>query len=148
MIADLVEIHSLPAEERFKITPLNREIFGQEQLIAHKDPQNMLILTANYEKKIIGFKIGYAHSSTEFYSAKGCVDKKFRRMGIARKLLWRMILEAKSAQFETFLFDTFPDIYPGMYEMGLQEGFEEVFRNWNSDFNAEQIRLKKSLNTL
>lgn len=145
LIADQVEINSLPGDKRFKLDTLNREIFGQRQLIVHKNPQNLLIHTATYKEQIIGFKIGYAYSTTEFYSAKGCVDQKFRRLGIARKLLWRMILESKKAHFKVFLFDTFPDIYPGMYEMGVQEGFEEKFRRWNPNFNAEQVRLKKSL---
>ncbi|TMO73108.1 N-acetyltransferase [Pseudoalteromonas sp. S3785] len=46
-----------------------------------------LILVAYHENELVGFKIGYEQSTTQFYSWLGGVHHKSRRRGIAKKLL-------------------------------------------------------------
>lgn len=46
-----------------------------------------LILVAYLEDTLVGFKIGYEQSTTQFYSWLGGVHLKYRRLGIAKKLL-------------------------------------------------------------
>lgn len=46
-----------------------------------------LILVAYHKGTLVGFKIGYEQSSTQFYSWLGGVHFKYRRLGIAKKLL-------------------------------------------------------------
>lgn len=144
-IPDQLHISELNTEQIYMLSNLNRLIFNQEQIIAKIDARDIIILAAIFNNEIIGFKVGYALSETEFYSAKGCTHPRFRRLGIARKLLWRMILLAQKKKFEWFIFDTFPERYPGMYELGIKEGFTELFRTWNSNYEAEQIRMRKNI---
>ena len=42
---------------------------------------------AYLEDTLVGFKIGYEQSTTQFYSWLGGVHFKYRRLGIAKKLL-------------------------------------------------------------
>ncbi|TMO80441.1 N-acetyltransferase [Pseudoalteromonas sp. S3776] len=46
-----------------------------------------LILVAYHENELVGFKIGYEQSNSQFYSWLGGVHHKYRRRGIAKKLL-------------------------------------------------------------
>ena len=46
-----------------------------------------LILVAHKEDTLVGFKIGYELSNTQFYSWLGGVHFNYRRLGVAKKLL-------------------------------------------------------------
>ncbi|MEI8642381.1 hypothetical protein P4S68_20615 [Pseudoalteromonas sp. Hal099] len=47
-----------------------------------------LILVAYLEDTLVGFKIGYEQSTTQFYSWLGGVHFKYRRLGIAKSYLF------------------------------------------------------------
>lgn len=144
-LLDRIDIKEIPREELYLLSRLNREIFEHEYFIRMKHPKDLLILSAWLGGELVGFKIGYAHSNTRFYSAKGCTHPDFRRIGIARKLLWRMIVETTRKGYKDLVFDTFPELFSGMYELGISAGFAVLERKHNASFKAEQVRLIKKL---
>lgn len=132
----------LEAQDIFR---LNEEIFKESKLISHYDHVNMVLLIAYYNLIPVGFKVGYELDKTHYYSAKGGVLSKFRRQEIGTQLLYKMKLFARLFGYTYFTFDTFPSLYPGMYELGKKEGFKEVLREWSQTMQAEKVRLEIEL---
>ena len=57
-------------------TEITEKLFGNSSLI----------LIAEFDKQLVGFKVGFAINATDFYSWIGGVVPKFRNRGIANKL--------------------------------------------------------------
>lgn len=144
-LLDRLSIRRLDRSELKVLYPLNSRIFNEERLINSLDHHLMISLVAELNGIPVGFKVGYKVNSRLFYSAKGGVDPGYRKMGIARALLYRMLLEAARDNFELFYYDTFPNLYPGMYHLGLREGFHIEFIQWNHRYKDYQVRLQKSI---
>lgn len=132
----------LEAQDIFR---LNEEIFNETKLISHYDHTNLVFLIAYFNQIPVGFKVGYELNKTRFYSAKGGVLPKFRRQEIGTQLLYKMKLFARLLGYSFFCYDTFPSLYPGMFELGKKEGFKEVLREWNESLQAEKVRMETEL---
>jgi predicted GNAT superfamily acetyltransferase len=71
------------------ILELHKDIFGTSDDLINKmtsKPQ-LLVITALYRKKVIGYKIGYAIDNNKFYSWLGGVETNFRKYGVASRLM-------------------------------------------------------------
>ncbi len=60
---------------------------SEQSLAQRLDGKRHLILVAEQQGQILGFKIGYELDSKTFYSWFGGVSPKARNMGLAKKLL-------------------------------------------------------------
>ena len=60
--------------ERFdEIRALNETVFGESRVIYRLDRDDLTILLARWQGRLVGFKVGYGESRGTFYSAKGGV---------------------------------------------------------------------------
>lgn len=128
-----------------KVMMLNREIFGEERLINSLDHDYLLILIAERDDIPIGFKIGYGLGAGVFYSAKGGVLQKWRRLGLGRMMLHEMERIVLAEGYNELRYHTFPTRWPGMLSLGRSEGYEILEAAWNSVYRDYQILLFKKL---
>ena len=124
------------------IRELNMAIFNEERVINTFDRRDLLMLIAYVRGVSVGFKIGYQHSNSVFYSAKGGVLESFRRQGIARVLLEEMVQQVRRMGYRRFIYDTFPNKNPGMTILGLNEGFKVVKADFNSVYKDYRLQLE------
>nr|BCX00329.1 MAG: N-acetyltransferase GCN5 [Bacteroidota bacterium] len=127
------------------IARLNWTIFGERRIINRFDRPDLCMLLARVEGQPVGFKIGYGESREVFYSAKGGVLEAYRRQGIARAMLYRMMEEARRRGYRVFAYDSFPNRYPAMVILGLVEGFRVVDVRWHPDFQDFKMRFERAL---
>jgi GNAT superfamily N-acetyltransferase len=140
-----VTIKRLSLLEAEPVFWLNEQIFNETRLINHFEHSDLVILVAYSDGMPIGFKVGYALSRTEFYSAKGGVLKKYRRLGVASTLLSKMIFYARLLSYTSLVFDTYPERDLGMYLLGKKNEFEEIEKEWSAKMKAIRVRLEKKL---
>jgi len=89
---------------------------------ARLNNKKALILVAYYEGELAGFKIGYAQSSTQFYSWLGGVHAQYRRLGIAKKLLFEQERWA-AEQGYTLMHVKSMNRFPQMLTMLITNGY-------------------------
>lgn len=79
-----------------EIESLSASVFGgngdSEGDWRFKHMPDFSLFEARAENRLVGFKIGYAHTKTRYYSWLGAVNVTFRRNGIARELMIRQHL--------------------------------------------------------
>ena len=83
------------------------------------------VIEARVGEQLIGFKLGYAHTPTRYYSWLGGVDPAYRRQGIAGELMNRQhawLLEAGYQRVETGA----RQHNAAMAELNLTSGFKVV----------------------
>ncbi|TNE72499.1 N-acetyltransferase [bacterium] len=136
-----IRIVKLPLLEAQSIFRMNTLIFGEERLINHFEHDDIRLYEARVNGIGVGFKMGYALSSKEYYSAKGGVLEAFRRKGIAEKLTFNMIMDCKKSGYKVLSFDTLPDLYPGMMELGKKLGFVQVSSDYDDRYKSRKIRM-------
>ena len=122
------------------IRRLNVAIFDDEHVINTFDRDDILLLVAWSGETPAGFKLGYRLDAETFYSAKGGVREPYRRNGIARALLYAMLVVARARGYERFVYDTFPNKHPGMTVMGLDEGFTVVRAGYSPRYQDYRLR--------
>lgn len=144
-IDSMVEIVKVDRSQLDVIFNLNVAIFGEERIINTLDRDDLLILLARVEEKPVGFKIGYKENRFVFYSAKGGVLAEYRRMGLARLMLDRMLDYVREKGYTRFAFDTFPNRHPGMTILALKEGFRVVKADFNPAYKDYRLRFEKKL---
>lgn len=127
------------------IARMNETIFAEERIINTFDRDDLLMLIALYDGEPVGFKIGYRENRFVFYSAKGGVMEEYRKLGIARAMLYAMIDQAQLMGYRRFAYDTFPNMHAGMTIMGLREGFRVVRADFNHAYNDFRLRFEKKL---
>nr|WP_257391553.1 GNAT family N-acetyltransferase [Cytobacillus gottheilii] len=71
------------------IIELHKVIFGCDDDLINKmaNKPKLLFVTAMLDMKVVGYKIGYEHDATTFYSWLGGVDPNYRNSGIASALM-------------------------------------------------------------
>lgn len=138
-------ITRLPREQLHKLEALNYELFRERRIINRTDHKTLIILIAQLHDIPVGFKIGYGRKNKEFYSAKGGVLPGFRRKKLASTMLDVMMRLAAEQQFNTFTYDTFPNMHKGMTLLGLQRDFEVVDAKYNARYSDYQLTLQKNL---
>ena len=116
-IEELVRVHNLIPEfiHKTEIEELNKRL----------NVKSALILLAEVEDKVVGFKAGYATSKKVFYSWIGGVLPKYRRKGIAEKLLLEMEKILKKKRYKTLTYKTRNKYYPMIF-FGAKNGFSIV----------------------
>ncbi len=140
-----VKLIELPKEQLHKLDALNFELFRERRII-NRTSHSFLVVLAVFAGDIpVGFKIGYGRKEREFYSAKGGVLPDFRRRGFAESMLIRMMDLAADAGYNTFTYDTFPNMNRGMLILGLNHGFEVSYAGYNTRYSDYQITLTKKL---
>ncbi|MEX0684416.1 MAG: GNAT family N-acetyltransferase [Balneolales bacterium] len=144
-ILDKIYLQSIPLSAIEVIKYVNKILFEEDRIINDYNQKDLIILAAYINEVVVGFKIGYGTEDGEYYSAKSGVLPQFRRRGVATKLLYRMILEAKKKGYKKLVFDTFPERFPGMLDLGLKEGFKPDKAEWNSIYNDYKLRMKLDL---
>ncbi|WP_022835432.1 GNAT family N-acetyltransferase [Salisaeta longa] len=127
------------------IRSLNELIFDTSNVIRTFDREGLLLLLALMNDEPVGFKVGYALSEQRFYSAKGGVHPDRRRCGIARAMLRTMLEITAQRGYQTFVYDTFPNMHPGMTVLGLAEGFEVIGAGWSPQYEDYRIRFATAL---
>lgn len=141
------ELHQAPlAEQQIQaIADLCQRVFS--------DPVNDLawrlarmpeltLASANAGEQLVGFKIGYAHSRTRYYSWLGAVHPDWRRQGIAERLSGMQHAWARAAGFTSVETATDQD-NQAMLMANLQWGF--VICGVKQQPARTQISLTKSL---
>jgi GNAT superfamily N-acetyltransferase len=127
------------------VKDLNATIFREDRVINTFEREDLMILLALVDDVPAGFKIGYRENRFTYYSAKGGVLPKFRRQGLARKMLYYMMAEARLRGYVRFAFDTFPNRDRGMTVLGLNEGFRVVKSDFNKTYKDWRLRFEKAL---
>ena len=82
--------NSMPDVERLKgIVALHYEIFGTADELINKmtSKPRLVVVTAMEGNQVIGYKMGYELDTYTFYSWLGGVRIKYRKYGIASKLM-------------------------------------------------------------
>ena len=103
-----------------------------------------LCLACALDDKVVGFKLGYAISGTEFYSWIGGVDPAYRGRGIARRLLERQESWASSEGFQYVSVKSM-NRFPAMMQMLLSAGYLiDGFTAGDSD-QTHKIHFRKAL---
>ena len=102
-----------------------------------------LILVAEEDEKLVGFKVGYERDGS-FYSWMGGVLPDYRRLGIAQKLADTQEKWAKSQGYTTILFKT-RNHHKGMLIFALKNGFNIVGFKERESIDVHRILLQKSL---
>ena len=132
--------------DRFEtIQRLNEAIFGEARVINSLDRPDLTMYLSPVSGRPAGFKVGYGESPSVFYSAKGGVLPPFRRRGLAKKMLDRMMADVAAMGYLRFAFDTFPNRHPGMTVMALAEGFIVTAAGYNAAYRDYRIRFEKDL---
>ena len=142
---DALRIEAVGFSELEVISQLNKTIFEEDRIINTFDRADLLMLVAYLRDTPVGFKIGYKHALHTFYSAKGGVLTKYRRRGIARKLLYVMIERARGMGYQHFMYDTFPNKHPGMAILGFQEGFRLAKADYNAVYKDYRLQFSKDI---
>lgn len=140
-----LRIERVPVQRYPEIQALNEVVFGERRVIFRLDRADLLLLLAWLDGERVGYKVGYAEDGATFYSAKGGVLAPYRRRGIARALLHRMMDEARRLGYERLAYDTFPNKHGGMTVLGLAEGFAVTAAGYNAAYKDYRIRFEKAL---
>jgi GNAT superfamily N-acetyltransferase len=140
-----LHIERVPMARYREVQRLNEAVFGDTRVIFRLDRTDLVLLLAHFGGRAIGYKVGYAEDEATFYSAKGGVLDGYRRRGIARALLHRMMEEARALGYRRFAFDTFPNKHAGMTVLGLAEGFAVTAAGYNAAYKDYRIRFEKAL---
>lgn len=147
--ADAVAAHAsvIEIDDSFLeiIRDLNMTIFNEERIINTFDREDLMMLLALVDGVPAGFKIGYRENRFTYYSAKGGVLAEYRRQGLARKMLYHMMAEARMRGYVRFAYDTFPNRDQGMTILGLNEDFRVVKADFNKTYKDWRLRLEKGL---
>ena len=140
VLIEQVGFEAMPA-----ISSMNRRFFSEDRVINRFDRPDLLMLLASIDDQPVGFKIGYGLGNGVYYSAKGGVSEDFRRIGVARALLNRMMELVRRRGYTKFSFDTFPNIHVGMTLMAIREGFVLTTIDYSESFRDYRFRFIKPL---
>ncbi len=102
-----------------------------------------LILLANVNDEIAGFKVGYAKEDY-FYSWMGAVLPAYRKMGVAKALAKYQENWAKSHGYTTIQFKT-RNYLKGMLIFAIKNDFQIIGVETRSNIMDNRILLRKQL---
>ena len=138
---DIDEVISLMQQLPEFTNPYSKDELKKRLLAAH------LMLVAEIEDDLVGFKCGYDRDlgSMKFYSWLGGVLPKYRKMGIAKLLLNKMVDWCRDRRYEVLEFKTFNE-HKGMLIFSLKNGFEIVDVRYSEKDDRKRIVLQKYLN--
>jgi GNAT superfamily N-acetyltransferase len=137
-----LSIQSIPLSELDDVREMNHVIFKEERVINTFEKEDLMILEARLDGEPVGFKVGYKESKNIYYSAKGGVMPNHRRNGIAIALLDDMMHRVKKIGYPVFVFDTFPNLHPGMTILAMENGFRLVKADYNAVYKEYRLRFE------
>ena len=112
-------------EEAYKVFMLIPELdrYLSFQELKEKLADNYLVVVAEHEGILIGFKLGYPVSTSEFYSWLGGVIPAYRNSGVAQTLLdfqedWVKISGFKSMSVKSM------NRFPSMLRLLIKNGYK------------------------
>lgn len=127
-IADVFNVNQLIPEFSEKIDRKFHEV-------RLKNKTNQLLLVAEVDGRLVGFKIGYqTEDSDVFYSWMGGVIPEFRGKGVAQALADEQEHWARKKGFKYVFFKT-RNRFPAMIKLGLNRGFKivEIIKKGSQD---------------
>ena len=133
-------------EEAYKVFMLIPELdrYLSFQELKEKLADNYLVVVAEHEGILIGFKLGYPVSTSEFYSWLGGVIPAYRNSGVAQTLLdfqedWVKISGFKSMSVKSM------NRFPSMLRLLIKNGYKiKCVENFD-DSDKERIEFIKRL---
>lgn len=90
------------------------------------------LFEARTANQLVGFKIGYAHTKTRYYSWLGAVDSEFRRRGIARELMNKQHLWLRERGYLSVETGARQSNF-AMAQLNLESGFKVVGIRYKGD---------------
>ncbi len=103
-----------------------------------------LVLVAYYDRKPIGFKLGYSLNSEVFYSWFGGILPGYRRQGVARLLAEQQEDWAGHQGFQKVRVKTRNSFMP-MLLFAIKSGFQIIEVEHKGNVNEHRILLEKEL---
>ncbi|MDN7225876.1 GNAT family N-acetyltransferase [Planococcus sp. N064] len=127
------------------VTELHESIFGGSDDLAGRmrGKKSLRMDVARHNKRIVGYKIGYALNPEQFYSWLGGVDKAYRNYGIASCLMDRQHQYAKNSGFQVIQTKT-KNKWRSMLLLNIKNGFD-VAGTYTDQDGEIKIILEKSL---
>lgn len=127
------------------IAELHESIFGGSDDLAGRmrEKKGLRIDVAIHEKRIVGYKIGYALNPEQFYSWLGGVDKVYRNYGIASCLMKRQHQYAENSGYQVIQTKT-KNNWRSMLLLNIKNGFD-VIGTYTDQDGEIKIILEKSL---
>ena len=137
---DINEVVSLMQELPEFVNPYSKDELKKRLLVAN------LMLIAEIDEQLVGFKCGYERDSgtKKFYSWLGGVLPKFRKQGIAERLLEKMEHWCLERGYEVLEFKTFNE-HKSMLIFALKNNFEIVDVRYSEKDDRRRIVLQKEL---
>jgi len=133
-------------EEAYKVFMLIPELdrYLSFQELKEKLADNYLVVVAEHEGILIGFKLGYPISTSEFYSWLGGVIPAYRNSGVAQTLLdfqedWVKISGFKSMSVKSM------NRFPSMLRLLIKNGYKIKSVENFGDSDKERIEFIKRL---
>ncbi|MFD2132402.1 GNAT family N-acetyltransferase [Pseudogracilibacillus auburnensis] len=148
MANDYFIYHSIPDMDVIGgIVDLHQSIFGISHDLIHKmaNKPQLFVIIAMDGKNIIGYKIGYAIDQNKFYSWLGGVDAKYRKHGIATKLMDMQHQYLREEGYKVVRTKTM-NKWRGMLLLNIKNGFD-VIDTYRDEKGIHKIILEKSLIT-
>ena len=136
-------------EEAYKVFMLIPELdrYLSFQELKEKLADNYLVVVAEHEGILIGFKLGYPVSTSEFYSWLGGVIPAYRNSGVAQTLLdfqedWVKISGFKSMSVKSM------NRFPSMLRLLIKNGYKIKSVENFGDSDKERIEFIKTLSRI
>ncbi|MCB0087843.1 MAG: GNAT family N-acetyltransferase [Caldilineaceae bacterium] len=103
-----------------------------------------LILVAEVDGALVGYKVGYAQSDTIFYSWLGGVLPAHRRLGLAQRLLEYQEQWVKEQNYRAIEVRS-KNKFPGMLILLLKNGYKIVSVEANAPLDERKITFRKEI---
>jgi len=147
-----LQIQHLDATHIPEVIRLSQRIFGEDNTY-HATPtwikhfnRSGILLGAYVNNKIVGYKFGYQENKNTFHSWMGGVDKDYRRLCIATKLLKHQEQVVRDLDYQFITVNTSRHRYPAMYHLLLKQGYQiykEEPRKWDNGTYIKSFFKKK-----
>jgi predicted GNAT superfamily acetyltransferase len=127
----MIEIRELMEDDLPEAHRLSVEVFGQdandekhsiEKWKKHLK-ENGTLIGAFDGDELVGFVFGYQRIPEELHSWLAGVRETHRRQGVMRSLNARQEALARAHGFKAVTVNTYQDLFPGMYQFLLQDGY-------------------------
>jgi predicted GNAT superfamily acetyltransferase len=127
------------------ILELHKGIFGTSDDLINKmkSKHQLLVITAMYGKKVIGYKMGYEIDDVKFYSWLGGVDPIYRNQGIAYTLMEKQHQYLKEKGYYVVQTKTM-NKWRSMLVLNIKNGFD-VIDTYTDVKGLHKIILEKNL---
>lgn len=121
-----------------------KDPYPVDEYIRRIDQVQYLVLVAEADDAVVGFKVGYALDTTTFYSWMGGVSHAFRGLGIAQRLLdWQEAWVVKNGYKQIHVKTL--NRHRGMRALLLKNGYDVIGFEEASNNDEHRIMYSKYL---